>query len=149
MIASPISLRLPSRIALLGVLCLQLYVCLSTKHKCISRESSPGHTNGNDVFYHLATDAVLIAAQIRIAALLGSSRRRAEPCPTCHLLCKSNQESASAKHIAACSASCKTCSATGTRTRVARVRAEYPNQLDYSGLASGKFGFICCDHTHA
>ena len=26
------------------------------------------------------------------------------------------------------------CSATGTRTRVARVRAEYPNQLDYSGL---------------
>ena len=25
-------------------------------------------------------------------------------------------------------------SATGTRTRVARVRAEYPNQLDYSGL---------------
>ena len=26
-------------------------------------------------------------------------------------------------------------SATGTRTRVARVRAEYPNQLDYSGLA--------------
>ena len=28
---------------------------------------------------------------------------------------------------------CK-CSATGTRTRVARVRAEYPNQLDYSGV---------------
>ena len=25
-------------------------------------------------------------------------------------------------------------SATGTRTRVARVRAEYPNQLDYSGI---------------
>ena len=25
-------------------------------------------------------------------------------------------------------------SATGTRTRVARVRAEYPNQLDYSGM---------------
>ena len=28
---------------------------------------------------------------------------------------------------------CKS-SATGTRTRVARVRAEYPNQLDYSGI---------------
>jgi uncharacterized membrane protein len=27
-------------------------------------------------------------------------------------------------------------SATGTRTRVARVRAEYPNQLDYSGVVS-------------
>ena len=27
-------------------------------------------------------------------------------------------------------------SATGTRTRVARVRAEYPNQLDYSGDVS-------------
>ena len=27
-------------------------------------------------------------------------------------------------------------SATGTRTRVARVRAEYPNQLDYSGVAN-------------
>ena len=27
----------------------------------------------------------------------------------------------------------QTNSATGTRTRVARVRAEYPNQLDYSG----------------
>ena len=26
-------------------------------------------------------------------------------------------------------------SASGTRTRVARVRAEYPNQLDYSGSA--------------
>ena len=25
-------------------------------------------------------------------------------------------------------------SATGTRTQVARVRAEYPNQLDYSGI---------------
>ena len=33
-------------------------------------------------------------------------------------------------------------SATGTRTRVARVRAEYPNQLDYSG--SG----ICSSHTY-
>ena len=30
-------------------------------------------------------------------------------------------------------------SATGTRTRVARVRAEYPNQLDYSE---------CCKHSH-
>ena len=29
-------------------------------------------------------------------------------------------------------------SATGARTRVARVRAEYPNQLDYSGVVS------CC-----
>ena len=28
----------------------------------------------------------------------------------------------------------QTNSATGTRTRVARVRAEYPNQLDYSGV---------------
>ena len=28
-------------------------------------------------------------------------------------------------------------SATGTRTRVARVRAEYPNQLDYSGDIKG------------
>ena len=27
-------------------------------------------------------------------------------------------------------------SATGTRTRVARVRAEYPNQLDYSGVVN-------------
>ena len=31
-------------------------------------------------------------------------------------------------------------SATGTRTRVARVRAEYPNQLDYSGSAPQRFG---------
>ena len=31
-------------------------------------------------------------------------------------------------------------SATGTRTRVARVRAEYPNQLDYSGC--------CIDFDH-
>ena len=29
-------------------------------------------------------------------------------------------------------------SATGTRTRVARVRAEYPNQLDYSGRGGNK-----------
>ena len=29
-------------------------------------------------------------------------------------------------------------SATGTRTRVARVRAEYPNQLDYSGLDAAR-----------
>ena len=29
-------------------------------------------------------------------------------------------------------------SATGTRTRVARMRAEYPNQLDYSGDANMK-----------
>ena len=33
-------------------------------------------------------------------------------------------------------------SATGTRTRVARVRAEYPNQLDYSGLCS--FSLLNC-----
>ena len=31
-------------------------------------------------------------------------------------------------------------SATGTRTRVAQVRAEYPNQLDYSGF---------CNHSHS
>jgi hypothetical protein len=31
----------------------------------------------------------------------------------------------------------KQTSATGTRTRVARVRAEYPNQLDYSGVVHG------------
>ena len=30
----------------------------------------------------------------------------------------------------------KQTSATGTRTRVARVRAEYPNQLDYSGAGN-------------
>ena len=30
-------------------------------------------------------------------------------------------------------------SATGTRTRVARVRAEYPNQLDYSGFCESFF----------
>ena len=29
---------------------------------------------------------------------------------------------------------CRKNSAMGTRTRVARVRAEYPNQLDYSGF---------------
>ena len=29
---------------------------------------------------------------------------------------------------------CRQNSATGTRTQVARVRAEYPNQLDYSGF---------------
>ena len=34
--------------------------------------------------------------------------------------------------------SAKVNSATGTRARVARVRAEYPNQLDYSG----------CDRDH-
>ena len=28
--------------------------------------------------------------------------------------------------------------ATGTQTRVARVRAEYPSQLDYSGLGQRK-----------
>ena len=33
-------------------------------------------------------------------------------------------------------------SATGTRTRVARVRAEYPNQLDYSGVVFFVAG--CC-----
>ena len=33
-------------------------------------------------------------------------------------------------------------SATGTRTRVARVRAEYPNQLDYSG--SRKYSNCAC-----
>ena len=32
--------------------------------------------------------------------------------------------------------SCAQYSATGTRTRVARVRAEYPNQLDYGGVES-------------
>ena len=26
-------------------------------HKCISRESNPGHIDGNDVFYHETTDA--------------------------------------------------------------------------------------------
>ena len=31
-------------------------------------------------------------------------------------------------------------SATGTRTRVARVRAEYPNQLDYGGFCVNDAG---------
>ena len=33
-------------------------------------------------------------------------------------------------------------SATGTRTRVARVRAEYPNQLDYSGSSGACVGAL-------
>ena len=40
---------------------------------------------------------------------------------------------------------CRQNSATGTRTRVARVRAEYPNQLDYSGFCFRlKFGSLLC-----
>ena len=35
---------------------------------------------------------------------------------------------------ASCPAQYAQTSATGTRTRVARVRAEYPSQLDYSGV---------------
>ena len=35
-------------------------------------------------------------------------------------------------------------SATGTRTRVARVRAEYPNQLDYSGHVDLFFATLLC-----
>ena len=35
-------------------------------------------------------------------------------------------------------------SATGTRTRVARVRAEYPNQLDYSGHVDLFFDILLC-----
>lgn len=35
-------------------------------------------------------------------------------------------------------------SATGTRTRVARVRAEYPNQLDYSGDVLTKRNYVEC-----
>ena len=38
----------------------------------------------------------------------------------------------------------KRSSAAGTRTRVARVRAEYPNQLDYSGLVIWPFRFFQC-----
>ena len=40
-------------------------------------------------------------------------------------------------------------SATGTRTRVARVRAEYPNQLDYSGdgyVFASTCSFEFCDY---
>ena len=37
---------------------------------------------------------------------------------------------------------CK-CSATGTRTRVARVRAEYPNQLDYGGAVQLRICSTC------
>ena len=44
-------------------------------------------------------------------------------------------------------------SATGTRTRVARVRAEYPNQLDYSGSCGFRFarvfGHGWCNGLHA
>jgi hypothetical protein len=48
-------------------------------------------------------------------------------------------------------------SATGTRTRVARVRAEYPNQLDYSGrcgfrlanvLGQGWCAGFCVSNAH-
>ena len=36
-------------------------------------------------------------------------------------------------------------SATGTRTRIARVRAEYPTQLDYSGSCTLKsWGLAAC-----
>jgi hypothetical protein len=39
-------------------------------------------------------------------------------------------------HVACPAAPASRHSATGTRTRVARVRAEYPNQLDYSGCCT-------------
>ena len=41
-------------------------------------------------------------------------------------------------------------SATGTRTQVARVKAEYPNQLDYSGFRHPSIQIIlklpCCEN---
>ena len=43
-------------------------------------------------------------------------------------LCEKNQKDSTARCFIALSNS-----PTGTRTRVTRVRAEYPNQLDYSG----------------
>ena len=38
------------------------------------------------------------------------------------------------KKVCGAPRACLLHSATGTRTRVARVRAEYPNQLDYGGI---------------
>jgi hypothetical protein len=40
------------------------------------------------------------------------------------------------------------CSATGSRTRVARVRAEYPNQLDYSGFWRCGAGLAACPRAY-
>ena len=54
-----------------------------------------------------------IARSVRVARLVAATRRAQNAVTRCNLS--------------------MTYSATGTRTRVARVRAEYPNQLDYSG----------------
>ena len=39
----------------------------------------------------------------------------------------------------------KNTSATRARTRVAGVRAEYPNQLDYSGILAAHFNIVCSE----
>ena len=43
----------------------------------------------------------------------------------------------------------KKSSATRTRTRVARVRAEYPNQLDYSGVGAAYFNIVCLESSNS
>ena len=53
---------------------------------------------------------------------------------SCTLVGARHEASASACHPGAAGGGGAQTSATGTRTRVTRVRAEYPSQLDYSGF---------------
>ena len=60
------------------------------------------------------------------------------------------QTAKEAANLFACGSKRHTNSATGTRTRVARVRAEHPNQLDYSGAAAWRnIKDIVCEMTPA
>ena len=50
------------------------------KKECISQESSPGHADGNDVFYHFTTAAVTVcrpACRVALCRAARSSKRQA------------------------------------------------------------------------
>ena len=46
---------------------------LGSGKECISRESSPGHIDGNDVFYHLTTGAAVFHSSFRATSLCALS----------------------------------------------------------------------------
>ena len=58
-----------------GIASFQLYL-LSQRfsYLCISRESNPGHMDGNDVFYHYTTDALMISYECYVSTPETESR---------------------------------------------------------------------------
>ena len=111
------------------VVCVACAVCTDvSEHVCVYVSLGPEETQSILQTHHSTLHCKHMHPCLPGRPVFSAVVRTGRTC-ACHLSCSWSALCASSVPLLCPSAS----SATGTRARVARVRAEYPGQLDYSG----------------